>query len=253
MVANILVVAGGARPDPAAVSHFLESLPPVLNVVAVDSGLDHGRALNLSIDAVVGDLDSVSADGLAWARSNGVAVNSFPAEKDETDLELGIAEALRRQQKLSESRRAKEPAPPMLSFVGLSGDRADHVLANLQVVAGPGTRSSAVRALLADSVLYVVGGDRVESTVVIRGQVGRRVSLHPLGGTASGITTSGLAYPLNDEPLSFGTARGVSNLLAEPEATITVRAGTLLVLQEVDYPTTTDRESSTGGELDAVG
>ena len=57
------------------------------------------------------------------------------------------------------------------------------------------------------------------------------VSLLPLGGDVSGITTVGLRYPLRDEPLLTGPARGLSNVRVEPDAAVTVRRGRLLVVE----------------------
>ncbi len=247
-IGTILVVAGGARPQLSAVQLFLQALPPVRHVVAVDSGIDHARALGLEIDSAVGDMDSVSADGRQWADDNVASLRMFPSDKDETDLELGIGEAT----EVASCERSSRPM--MLAFLAVSGDRSDHVLANLQVIAGPRTQSFAVRALLDDATLAVVGERRVEQTVELAGLPGDRVSIHPIGGAAGSITTTGLAFPLDNERLEFGTARGVSNVMKESSAAITVGSGTAVVLQELvhDRPGG-DHVTSTGGELDARG
>ena len=46
-----------------------------------------------------------------------------------------------------------------------------------------------------------------------------------------GITTDGLRYPLHDEPLRVGPARGLSNVREAAGASVTVRAGRLLVVE----------------------
>ena len=56
------------------------------------------------------------------------------------------------------------------------------------------------------------------------------VSLLPLTGDASGIRTKGLYYTLNGETLSFGKPRGVSNVLTEKHAEISLESGMLLVI-----------------------
>jgi thiamine pyrophosphokinase len=66
---------------------------------------------------------------------------------------------------------------------------------------------------------------------VLEGRAGDVVSLLPFGGDAHGIRTSGLEYPLNDEPLLFGPARGVSNVMLGSQATIALRQGMLLCIQ----------------------
>jgi thiamine pyrophosphokinase len=56
------------------------------------------------------------------------------------------------------------------------------------------------------------------------------LSLLPLGGEAHGIHTTNLAYPLEDEDLPFGPARGVSNLLTAEVATVSLKSGTLIAV-----------------------
>jgi thiamine pyrophosphokinase len=46
-----------------------------------------------------------------------------------------------------------------------------------------------------------------------------------------GVTTAGLAYPLRDEPLPEGPARGLSNVRATESASVTLRSGLLLIVE----------------------
>ena len=56
------------------------------------------------------------------------------------------------------------------------------------------------------------------------------VSLLPLAPVADGVTTEGLDYPLSDEPLEPGPARGLSNVYSGEQATVSSRTGRLLVI-----------------------
>ena len=56
---------------------------------------------------------------------------------------------------------------------------------------------------------------------------GDLLSLLPLGGDAIGVTTEGLQYPLHDETLFLGQARGVSNVFTGSRAAITLRRGSV--------------------------
>ncbi len=53
----------------------------------------------------------------------------------------------------------------------------------------------------------------------------------PLSEVVTGVTYTGLAYPLADATLRLGSTRGVSNELAGREARISVGAGMLLVIE----------------------
>jgi thiamine pyrophosphokinase len=80
----------------------------------------------------------------------------------------------------------------------------------------------------------VLSGDQeillIRREAIFRGMPGDLLSLLPIGGDALGITTRGLAYPLNDEPLYFGPARGVSNVFTIPEPSVCLRSGLLLAV-----------------------
>ena len=69
------------------------------------------------------------------------------------------------------------------------------------------------------------------ATAELEGRAGDLVSLFPLGAGVEGVTTEGLAYPLRDEPLVVGPARGLSNVRSGPGARVALRAGRLLVVE----------------------
>ncbi|MGH2604962.1 MAG: thiamine diphosphokinase, partial [Anaerolineales bacterium] len=69
----------------------------------------------------------------------------------------------------------------------------------------------------------------LETEGSLQGRPGDLVSLVPIGGDAVGITTAGLAFPLHDGALTFGSSRGISNVLTGPQASVSLRQGLLLV------------------------
>ena len=50
-----------------------------------------------------------------------------------------------------------------------------------------------------------------------------------MGNEASGVTTSGLQWPLYDESLLLGEGRGISNYSVQEKVGVSVRSGVLLV------------------------
>ncbi|MCU0273158.1 MAG: thiamine diphosphokinase, partial [Acidimicrobiales bacterium] len=107
-VRTVVVVAGGPTgPDGVTV-------PAADVVVAADSGLHHALTLGLTVDVLIGDLDSV--DPALVARAGRVV--QHPADKDATDLELALDEALRH-------------APDRVFVVASAGGRLDHAVAGL--------------------------------------------------------------------------------------------------------------------------
>ena len=204
-----LVFAGG---DP--LPHGIDArLPADAFVVAADSGLRFAQMLGRRVDLVVGDFDSVDANDLSAAETAGAVIERHPEAKDATDLELALE-------------AARAHGARRIVAVGGYGGRLDHFLANCLLLAAPRFHDVDVEAWIGDAHVLVVR-DRAEIT----GATGSLCTLLALGGEARGVTTSGLTYPLTDDDLLPGSTRGVSNELTSTVATVSVREGTVLVIQ----------------------
>jgi thiamine pyrophosphokinase len=204
-----VIVLNGARPDPAS------ALPLVASarwLIAADGGADWCYTQGLAPHLLVGDLDSISPEALAYCEARAVPIVRHPPEKDETDAELALLEACR----LGATR---------IILLGALGGRVDHALANVQLLAMP--ELSTCQAAIFDGASYLwLARQQAE----VHGEAGDVVSLIPWGGNVEGIVTEGLYYPLRNEPLRVGPARGVSNVLTGPVAQIHWRAGMLLIV-----------------------
>lgn len=181
-------------------------------VIAADGGLVHCAAVGVWPDHLVGDLDSAPVDLVAQARANGAKIEVHPVDKHETDLELAMAAAA--------DRGATE-----IVVVAMFGGWVDHQVANIAVVAGD--RWAPIRVSAHDGIrsMWVV-----RDAVELDQPVGATLSLLPWGGPTHGVTASGVAWPLVGETLAPDRARGVSNVCAEPNQSVAVDAGTLLVI-----------------------
>lgn len=182
-------------------------------VIAADGGNRHAAVLGLHVDVLIGDLDSLGEDVRAALEAGGTRFVAVSSHKDETDLELALLYAV------------EQGAREVLAL-GVLGDRLDMSLANILLLTHPALRDVRVVMWVGSQTAWIVRppGD------TISGQPGDTLSLLPLGGDARGITTHNLEYPLNDETLFFGPARGVSNVLAAPSAHLALREGLLLAV-----------------------
>lgn len=205
----VVAVAGGD----AVPSHVGRVLPAHAEVIAADSGLSVALALGLTVDLVVGDLDSVEPRALARAQAAGVEVEQHPAAKDHTDLALAMEAAVTR-------------GATRIVVVGGHGGRLDHGLANALLLAAPAYAGVDVVAHMGDATVHVV-----RTSVILTGTPGELVSLLPIHGAAHGVTTHGLLYALAGEDLLIGSTRGVSNEFAQDEARVEVADGVLLAVQ----------------------
>jgi thiamine pyrophosphokinase len=187
-----------------------------LTVIAADGGLRAAVAWEFQPSVVIGDMDSLAADELAALEvAPDVRVLRYPAEKDETDLELALLWAAHQVTDIES-----------ITLFGALGGRVDQTLANLYLLALPD---------LARFPIFIVDGAQEIRLLrpgahTLDGLTGDTVSLIPLGGAATGIHTDGLYYPLRGEALHFGPARGVSNVMTGPTALIRLDAGLLLCI-----------------------
>lgn len=184
-------------------------------LVAVDGGAAWLESIGRTPDLLVGDLDSVDPQHVRRLEAQSVPIERHPVDKDSSDCDLALAAA--------RSRGANEIT--VLGAIG--GERLDHELANVLLLA---------TSPLGERLQIVRGGTRLRALhdsaeLTIDAVVGSLVSLLPIGGTAEGVTTDGLRYPLRDEPLHLGSTRGLSNEVSTQPATVRLRHGTLLIIE----------------------
>lgn len=214
-----LVLANGPLGEPSRARRASQG---AAIVVAADGGAGHAELLGVSIDLVVGDLDSIDPDLLGRLEREGIEVQRFPERKDEIDLELALLEA--------RARGATEA-----TVLGALGARWDQTLANVMLALSP--------KLAGLEVSYVEGSQTVctlrgPGSLTIDAAASSTVSLIPLEGAARGLRTRGLEYPLDGDTLPFGTPRGVSNVVAESPASLSLEEGALcIVVIEADDDT----------------
>ena len=161
-------------------------------VIAADAGIGHARMLGIVPELWVGDFDSVPAnlpENLA-----AVPKTVFPAEKDKTDGELAIAEALDR------------GATSLVMAGAFGGKRADHAFLHLAL---------AVRLAEAGIAVLLSSGAQ-EGVPILPGKAGFDYAdgtlFSVLGfSDLSGLTVTGAKWPLDHVEVAFGSSLTISN------------------------------------------
>ena len=220
---HAVVLADGGRPSRAGLDGAWPGWDDgVSMVVAADGGVRLSEVLGLGLDAWVGDGDSTPADVLAELEARGVPMLNVPSDKDESDTELALVESIRR-------------GGTRVTVLGaLGGRRLDHALANVALLAHPALGGRP--AVLLDDRnrirLLTAGVDGTPGAMLpLPGRTGDLVTLLPWGTDVTRVTTIGLRYPLTDERLVLGPARGLSNIRDDPDARVTIETGRLLVVE----------------------
>ncbi|MEN8113113.1 MAG: thiamine diphosphokinase [Actinomycetota bacterium] len=214
---NQVIILSGGEP---LTSFENVALPNGARVIAADSGLHHAEDLNLTVDLVIGDMDSVDAGRLAAAVEHGAQTEVFPSDKDRTDLELAVDVALR----WGTSR---------IVFVGAHTGRLDHFLGAMGMFATLAER--------VDDLVWIDGSTWITACApgrpaTLDARPDDVVSLIPTGTDVEGVTTAGLRWALDHESLAAGSTRGVSNVCQTSPVVVSVERGTLLIVHERTTP-----------------
>ena len=202
---RIIIFANGDLPDPDK-AHALLRVSDF--IIAADGGTRHALALGLTPNIIIGDLDSLNVERLTF---NAEIIQS-PADKNETDLELAIQHALTLN-------------PEQIIIAAALGGRLDQTLANIALVSNVQRSTSNVR--LDDGIEEVFF---CHEQTQIKGASGDIVSLIPWQGEVTGIVTTGLKWPLQNEILYPQKTRGISNEMMNDTATIQIKSGLLLII-----------------------
>jgi thiamine pyrophosphokinase len=207
---HVVIFAGGTvQPGKA----FYAAIDRADMIIAADSGAATALRYGYTPGIVVGDFDSLDTALLQELSEKGSQVRRVAVEKDETDTELAVKVAI-------------EQGATSITLLGaFGGARFDHTMANILLLAG--FERVPIKIVDGPATCWLVRGP---GSSAINGHVGDLVSLLPLTSDASGIRTKGLYYPLSGETLYFGKPRGVSNVLIEELAEVSVEGGMLLVI-----------------------
>jgi thiamine pyrophosphokinase len=211
---RVVIFVNGVIADPARVRRWLRDDD---FVIAADGGARHALSLGRTPRALVGDLDSLTPDEVAALEAAGAQVERHPVAKDKTDLELALDRAL------------AEGATEIL-LVGALGGRLDQTLANVLLMAQR-PWPVPIRLVDAHEIASVIRGGE---TLTLAAASGSTVSLLPLSAEVTGITYTGMLYPLDNATLGLGSTRGVSNEVVRHPATVAVGSGIALVIQKIE-------------------
>ena len=203
-----LIVANGTPPAPRLLREQCQAADLV---ICADGAIRTFAQNGLAPDILVGDFDSSTAA----QRSEFPNVETLHRpDQDHTDLDKCLELAL--------EYKAKE-----VHLCGILGRRLDHELSNLSSAeAYAGKFQIIVEDEYGWGIFLCADNIPVEKSFICTpGQV---VSLISFSG-ANSVTTSGLQYPLDGEPLKFGKRLGISNVALAEKVGITLTQGALLI------------------------
>lgn len=192
--------------EPPAKNQLEEVVTDRALFIAADGGANSAKALGFTPDIVIGDLDSYKP-----VENDLFDVKHDPGQET-NDLEKALDYAI------------GQSVTDVIVF-GATGLRTDQTLKNLSVLKQ--YRNSFNSLFFRDRTCDIL----LPASPFRRSlPPGTTVSLFPLSGRVTGISTKGLKYPLNNEPLENGVRDGSSNQSTGPEIEIEFKQGDLLVI-----------------------
>ena len=181
-------------------------------VICADSGYKNAVSMGAKVDILVGDFDSLGSVPVSVGE-----VIQVPAEKNSTDTQLAVDIAI--------ERGANE-----IIIVGSTSGRVDHALSTL-----------AILELLWDKripAIVVNGQNRVRfirdsGTILIRSAY-KYFSIVTLDKIAKKVSIDGAKYPLVKKDIGRGFQFAVSNEIVKNAALISVKKGSVYVIESRD-------------------
>ena len=179
-------------------------------VIAADSGMEFLRRNEIIPQIIIGDFDSVSSGTLEWfQKKDDIIWHKLNPVKDDTDTESAI-------------RLAISMGAELITVLGGTGSRLDHVLGNIELL-GIGLEAG-VKIELLDA------NNRIRMTDC--GMILKKEE--QFGKYVSHLCLTGFKYPLDDYCLKGFCSLGVSNEITEKQAEITFEKGILIVIESRD-------------------
>lgn len=173
-------------------------------VICANGGYKTAISLDIEPQIVVGDLDSLQETEI----DPGITVLQYPPQKDHSDFELALMEAVKLK-------------PEKVFVYGALGGRKDHEIINVNLLA-----HAAVPIVFLEEEVEIYN---VIRELEITEKKGRICSLVTFGESCHVEASEGFRYPLNDEIL-LPSSRGLSNVIDGDKACIRVKHGELLVI-----------------------
>jgi len=176
-----LVIVGGGEVDTALLWRMRREGAAI---IAADGGADICAKKNIMPDAIIGDMDSISDIKYWQDKTELVEIK----EQETTDFEKCL----------------QRSEAPVTIAIGMSGERVDHTLANLDILLRYGAKRRLAIATKEDLIVRVSGAFEFDALPGSRVSV---LSLVPIKFAGS----QGLEYALDGLELAMGSKVSVSN------------------------------------------
>ncbi len=179
-------------------------------VLAADGGMRHAAGLGVMPELWLGDFDSADA-GLQQTFGS-VPRQDYPSDKDATDGELAIDEAVRL-------------GAAEIVLVGGLGGQMDHALAHMMLLLKP--RVDGLEMMMTSG--HEEAWPLRAGSLSLQLEPGTRLSVLPVSDLA-GLGIEGVRWPLDNRDVPLGSTLTLSNEAVTGQVTVSLEEGRAIVL-----------------------
>jgi thiamine pyrophosphokinase len=210
---KVVIVCGGKPP----IKNLLKSeCKNAKFLICADSGANCVYEYNMKPDFLVGDFDSINSEVLEYYKGENTNMETYPAEKDDTDSEIAI-------------QKAAELGASEIVLLGATGNRLDHIFGNIGLLKI--SMEKGIKAKLIDEYNELC---LVNKSTVIKGKYGEIFSLQAYGSKVTNLSIKGAKYPLVGYTLEMGDPITISNEFLKDDVLIEFDEGTLMIFYSKD-------------------
>ena len=208
-----LIIASGNIGDLAMLE---EEIKEHDYIICADGGVKHIYGMQINIDAVIGDLDSVDESFPEYVSEKNIAIIEFPIEKDETDTELAVDYLI-------------EEGYGYITLVGVIGSRMDHTFANILLLKRLALKNVKGKIIDGNNTIFFAN-----SYIRLKRKKNHYVSIIPISTSGVTVSLKGFYYPLENSHIEYGTTLGISNKIVEDIGEIHISKGEALIFHSRD-------------------
>lgn len=216
MSKSVVIISGGTL-DTAFTKSIIEK--EACYIIGVDKGVGFLHQHQITPDYIVGDFDSLDPDIVKYYKEEtDVPIREFNPVKDASDTEIAL--------RLAMNIGGKE-----ITILGATGNRVDHLWANIQILMIAYRGGAKATILDPFNKIYLIDG---ETHIKKSEAYGKYFSVFPLGESVLGFTITGAKYPLRDHTLTAYDSLCVSNQIVEDEVVISFPMGIVILMETTD-------------------
>ena len=179
-------------------------------IIAVDGGYNYCKLLNLEVDILIGDMDSLEII------PDNIIKHIYNKEKDETDTYLAVHYGI-------------DQGYTDFILYGCLGGRIEHTIANIQIIADLCKKGIKIKIVDENTNIYMINKNEV---IEIEGLKKKYISIFSYSGKST-ISLKGFKYNVASKDITNDYPLGIDNETIGTNGNIYVHNGLVLVIERL--------------------